>query len=290
MHFNRVVGPMRTLAFRTWRALTVAVPGARIQAFGPGTDQIGAVLVVNLERQPRRWRRVTKELGRFRTSEGKPLTSITRRLAAVDARDGRAVAATADVDPTYRIGDQLYVQPDARLAECFAEDEPVRMTRQEVAVARSHVEAWKVVANGTGEYVLVLEDDVWFSRGAPAAIDSGWRTALGGWCQMGVWCAGVGGGGTGAVSGRVLWCGGVCWGLSGRCWAGVGRSGAQPRAHRCGVERSPSTPRRAMLAAAASRLKSASTLARPRTRAWRPPCFRRTRCASLRSTLGRTAR
>ena len=122
---------------------------------------------------------------------------------------------------------------------------------------------------------------------------------LGGWCQMGVWCAGVGGGGAGvgvggggagAVSGRVLWCGGVCWGLSGRCWAGVGRSGAQPRAHRCGVERSPSTPRRAMLAAAASRLKSASTLARPRTRAWRPPCFRRTRCASLRSTLGRTAR
>ena len=178
MHFNRVVGPMRTLAFRTWRALTVAVPGARIQAFGSGTDQIGAVLVVNLERQPRRWRRVTKELGRFRTSEGRPLTSITRRLAAVDARDGRAVAATADVDPTYRIGDQLYVQPDARLAECFAEDEPVRMTRQEVAVARSHVEVWKVVANGTGEYVLVMEDDVWFSRGAPAAIDSGWRAAL----------------------------------------------------------------------------------------------------------------
>ena len=118
------------------------------------------------------------------------------------------------------------------------------------------------------------------------------HSCLGGWCQMGVWCAGVGGGGAGvgAVSGRVLWCGGVCWGLSGRCWAGVGRSGAQPRAHRCGVERSPSTPRRAMLAAAASRLKSASTLARPRTRAWRPPCFRRTRCASLRSTLGRTAR
>ena len=178
MHFNRVVGPMRTLAFGIWRALTVSVPSARIQAFGSGTDQIGAVLVVNLERQPRRWRRVTNELGRFRTSEGKPLTSITRRLAAVDARDGRAVAATADVDPTYRIGDQLYVQPDARLAECFAEDEPVRMTRQEVAVARSHVEAWKTVANGTVEYVLVLEDDVWFSRGAPAAIDCGWRAAL----------------------------------------------------------------------------------------------------------------
>ncbi|HEX8204674.1 MAG TPA: family 16 glycosylhydrolase [Solirubrobacteraceae bacterium] len=78
----------------------------------------------------------------------------------------------------YRIGDQLYVQPDARLAECFAEDEPVRMTRQEVAVARSHVEAWKAVASGTNDYVLVLEDDVWFRRGAPGAIDRGWRAAL----------------------------------------------------------------------------------------------------------------
>lgn len=178
MNLNKVLSPMRTLAFRTWRSLTVSLPGARIRAFGGDTGQIAAVIVINLGRQPRRWRRVTRELRRFRTSEGVPLTSITRRLAAVDARDGRAVAATVDVDAMYRIGDQLYVQPDARLAECFPEDEPVRMTRQEVAVARSHVEAWKAIATGTDDYVLVLEDDVWFTPGAPAAIDRGWRAAL----------------------------------------------------------------------------------------------------------------
>ena len=121
---------------------------------------------------------MSKELGRFRTSDGARLTSITRRLAAVDARDARSVAATADVDPIYRIGDQLYVQPDARLAASFAADEPVRMTRQEVAVARSHVEAWKTIAVGADEFVLVLEDDAWFKPGARAAIDNGWRAAL----------------------------------------------------------------------------------------------------------------
>jgi len=157
MNLNKVVSPLGTLAFRTWRSLTVFVPGGRIRAFGGGTGQIAAIMVVNLDRQPRRWRRVTRELRRFRTSEGVPLMSIARRLAAVDARDGRAVAATVDVDAMYRIADHLYVQPDARLAECFAEDEPVRMTRQEVAVARSHVEAWKAVATGTDDYVLVLE-------------------------------------------------------------------------------------------------------------------------------------
>lgn len=178
MNLGKVVSPIRTFAFRAWRSMTAFVPGGRVRAFGGGTCQIGSIIVVNLERQPKRWRRVTRELGRFRTSDGAPLLSITRRLAAVDARDGRAVAATDDVDAIYRIGDQLYVQPDARLAECFAEDEPVRMTRQEVAVARSHVEAWKAVATGTDDYVLVLEDDVWFRPGASATIDRGWRAAL----------------------------------------------------------------------------------------------------------------
>jgi GR25 family glycosyltransferase involved in LPS biosynthesis len=177
MNLKNVVTPVRAFAFCAWRTLVVVVPGGRIEAFGRGTGQIAAIVVVNLERQPKRWRRVTRELRRFRTSEGVPLSSIVRRLAAVDARDGRAVSPTADVDVTYRIGDQLYVQPDARLADSFAEDEPVRMTRQEVAVARSHVEAWKCIAFGDDNYVLVLEDDVWFRHGAAAAIDRGWRAA-----------------------------------------------------------------------------------------------------------------
>jgi hypothetical protein len=166
MNLSKLVSPVRRFAFHSWRSATALIPGARIGAFGGGPGQVGAILVINLDRQPRRWRRVTRELARFRTSEGLPLTSITRRLPGVDARDGRAVAATADVDAIYRIGDQLHVQPDARLTECFPEDEPVRMTRQEVAVALSHVEAWKAIATGTDDYILVLEDDVWFRPGA----------------------------------------------------------------------------------------------------------------------------
>jgi GR25 family glycosyltransferase involved in LPS biosynthesis len=178
MNPRKLTGALRRLAFRIVRATASAIPGGRMAAFGTGTDVIGSILVVNLDRQTRRWRRVLRELGRFRTSDGAPLTSIVRRFAAVDARDGRAVAATADVDPTYRIGNQLYVQPDSRLEECFGVDEPIRMTRQEVAVARSHVEVWKTVATGSDNFVLVLEDDVWFRRGAAAAIDRGWRAAL----------------------------------------------------------------------------------------------------------------
>lgn len=155
-----------------------AFPGGQIAAFGTRDDTINSILVVNLDRQPQRWRRIQRELRRFRTSDGTPLISIARRFAAIDARDGRSVAATADVDSIYRLGDHLYVQPDARLAECFDADEPIRMTRQEIAVARSHVEVWKTIATGQDNNVLVLEDDVWFKRGAAAVIERGWRAAL----------------------------------------------------------------------------------------------------------------
>jgi len=178
MNLKEARSSLGAFMFRIWRALACTLPAGRIEAFGAGSGRIGSILVVNLDRQPKRWRRVLREIGRFRTSDGLPLVSITRRLAAVDARDGRAVAATADVDPLYRMGDQLFVQPDARLEECFGVDEPIRMTRQEVAVARSHIEAWKAIAAGPDEYVLVFEDDIWFRRGAAFAIDRGWRAAL----------------------------------------------------------------------------------------------------------------
>lgn len=122
--------------------------------------------------------RTMRELSRFETRDGRRLTDLVVRISALDALDGRVTGATADVDPRYVVGHQLHVQPDARLEDCFGRDEPVTMTRQEIAVARSHVEAWKAIAAGSEEHVLILEDDVWFRRGAAATIDQAWRDAI----------------------------------------------------------------------------------------------------------------
>lgn len=178
MNLDRAASLLRKLVFRTTHALANMLPGQRIDAFGSGHNKIEEILVINLDRQPNRWRRMQRELGRLRASDGSPLTLLSRRLSAIDARDGRATAATADVDPMYRIGNQLYVQPDPQLSATFSADEPVRMTRQETAVARSHIEAWKSVAEGQRQFVLILEDDVWFKRGAASAITRGWHAAI----------------------------------------------------------------------------------------------------------------
>jgi GR25 family glycosyltransferase involved in LPS biosynthesis len=177
MNLQETFGWLRKLAFRASRVILGIFDGGRISAFGNGRGKIGMILIVNLDRQPQRIRQTLRELSRFETSDGASLASLARRLAAVDARDGRAVAATNDVDPTYLLADQLYVQPDARLEECFGPEEPIRMTRQEVAVAKSHIEAWKAIAVATCDHVLVLEDDIWFRLGAAKAIDHGWRAA-----------------------------------------------------------------------------------------------------------------
>lgn len=175
MNLAEALDPLRAAVFRAWRATATAIPGGRIDAFGHDGNRIEAIFVINLDRQPKRWRRVARELRRFTTADGENLMSIVRRVAAIDARDGRAVAATADVDPVYQIGDQLFVQPDERLAQSFSADEPVRMSRQEVAVARSHIEAWKEIATGRDSLVLILEDDAWLRPGARASLNGIWR-------------------------------------------------------------------------------------------------------------------
>lgn len=177
MNLQETFGWLRKLAFRASRVILGVFDGGRISAFGIGRGKIGMVLIVNLDRQPQRIRQTLRELSRLETSDGASLASLARRLAAVDARDGRAVAATNDVDPTYLLAAQLYVQPDARLEECFGPGEPIRMTRQEVAVARSHIEAWKAAAAAPCDHVLVLEDDIWLRPGAARTIDGGWRAA-----------------------------------------------------------------------------------------------------------------
>src|ERR1700712_3970066 len=67
--------------------------------------------------------------------------------------------------------------------------------------------------------------------------------------------------------------------------AGVG-AGHVVIADPVGVERGPNIARRARFVAAARRLKSASTLSRPWTRARRPPCRRRITWLSLRRLWG----
>jgi GR25 family glycosyltransferase involved in LPS biosynthesis len=139
-----------------------------------GPDRwIGRVHVINLDREGRRWDRTSSELRRIRTPDGSAL-DIARRFSAVDARrlTEADAAAHADVTSTYTLADQLFVHPDPLLTgrEDLAERR-IQMTRQEVAVALSHVAVWRRVAEQDVERALVLEDDVFLARGFAGRLD-----------------------------------------------------------------------------------------------------------------------
>ena len=112
-----------------------------------------------------------RELGNLRDRSGKPLTGISRRFSAVDARYYQDSPSSELVQRHYSLADQLFVQPDPRLHRTIdAEARAIEMTPQEVAVALSHIEVWKLIVKGDRLYTLVLEDDVYFRRGFARTI------------------------------------------------------------------------------------------------------------------------
>jgi len=157
------------------------LPRQQCFAFVPPSDAqqsgIGPIFVINLDRQPDRWTDVLRELARILDAAGKPLSERVVRYSACDAQtDAQQLLDGGDIDPFYTLGDQLFVEPQPHaVPDAFDLARPIRMSRAEVAVARSHIGVWKTIAQSTAPYALVLEDDVWFERGFGRIVDQAWH-------------------------------------------------------------------------------------------------------------------
>jgi GR25 family glycosyltransferase involved in LPS biosynthesis len=164
------------LAYRTRRLGTTS----RSASFelSLDTDAIGRVLVINLDRRPDRWRHVSRELDRILDRGGRPISSITRRFSAVDARYLDVESLRSDIETDYHLTDQLTVEPEPNLSDTHLETVVIEMTPQEIAVALSHIAVWRLIAAGDVKYTLVLEDDAFFRRGFPGQFDAAWAAFL----------------------------------------------------------------------------------------------------------------
>ncbi len=146
---------------------------------GSSTITIGRIHVINLDRKPDRWRGIKQELQRVRDNAGHPLSNLTRRLSAVDARYLKHLPDDDVLQRHYSLADQLFVQPNPLLAGNHeVGPRQIQMTRQEVAVALSHIEAWRQIAAGDTSYTLVLEDDAYFTRAFARILDGAWQEAM----------------------------------------------------------------------------------------------------------------
>ncbi len=79
------------------------------------------------------------------------------------------------------LADQLFVEPNPLLKGLVDPHERIiSMTRQEIAVALSHIGVWRRIAQDDRSYTLVLEDDVTFKRGFARVMDRTWFDLLDG--------------------------------------------------------------------------------------------------------------
>ena len=142
---------------------------------GNEPNTLRRIYAINLDRKPDRWRSLRRELDRFTDRRGARLSTITRRFSAIDARYLKTPPDASLIIPTFTLADQLTVNPNPRLQiddETRARE--ITMTRQEIAVALSHIEVWKLIAEGDVASALVIEDDVFMAAGFSRQLQESW--------------------------------------------------------------------------------------------------------------------
>jgi GR25 family glycosyltransferase involved in LPS biosynthesis len=175
MKNGHITNSLTRAVYRTSLAARHLRARPQSRSFGRGSSTVvGRIYVINLDRQTGRWHQIQRELTRIRDIHGAPLTDLTKRLSAVDARYDHEPAPEL-VQQGYTLADQLYVDPHPLPAGVGSPAEiPIEMSREEVAVALSHVKAWQLIAGGDHQYSLVLEDDVYFRSAFPKVLDRAW--------------------------------------------------------------------------------------------------------------------
>lgn len=175
------LGLLKRLAYRGMLHARYLGPRPISEAFGigHGRETIQRIYVINLDRHGDRWRQMRRELNRLRDRSGESLAGTTRRFSAVDARYYVGPSSGEELQSEYSLADQLFVEPHPLLSgHEDAKGRRVEMTRQEVAVALSHIAVWKLVAASDVPYTLVLEDDVYFRGGFARRLDGAWAQLM----------------------------------------------------------------------------------------------------------------
>ncbi len=178
MNLSKPLNALSHLTHFLFLECRMRLPRQRCNTFvsssGEGRSGIGSIYVINLDRQPKRWANMLRELDRIEDGTGNLLSERVIRHSAYDAQaqlpEGRYIK------PFYTLGDQLFVEPQPEaMPDKFELERSIKMSTTEVAIARSHIDVWKVIAQSSEAYSLVVEDDVWFKRSFARTLDLAWQ-------------------------------------------------------------------------------------------------------------------
>jgi len=148
-----------------------------IKVFGSSDDNIGVSYIINLDRQVNKWVQFQKEAEFQKVKGNKNLLDYCHRISAVDGKEINLKEFTSyHIAKSYNLRDQYYVDPDPRLLSIIRKKSiTVDLTKEEIAVALSHIKVWKKLVDENKPYALILEDDVFFEREFAKRINQLWK-------------------------------------------------------------------------------------------------------------------
>lgn len=139
MNLSKSLGSASRFLYSLFLDCRRLLPRQRCAVFCATTDPtcigIGAVRVINLDRETGRWIGMMRELNRIIDSSGTPISGRTIRYSACDALAMFSLEGLrdADIDPTYTLGDQLFVEPQPHASPgVFELSRRIEMSRSEV--------------------------------------------------------------------------------------------------------------------------------------------------------------
>lgn len=162
------------LKYKLKRLIRLIVRHERIRSFGSDKDQLNKIFVINLDRQKERWRLIRKEIGFLKVDNEQNLLAFTERFSAVDAKN--QYFTTDKVSSFYKLEDQYFVDPNPQLLNILRQKETnIELTKQEIAVALSHISVWEKIVIENIQNALILEDDIYFENNFSSKINSLWQ-------------------------------------------------------------------------------------------------------------------
>jgi GR25 family glycosyltransferase involved in LPS biosynthesis len=149
----------------------------KLKTFGVSNNEINIVYVINLDRQTNRWIHLRKEVQSQKLNNNKTLFDFCYRISAIDGKDiNLTYFDSSEIKKSYQLTDQYYVDPDQKLLDIIRRKNiSIDMTREEIAVALSHIKTWKKIVDEKRSYALILEDDIFFEDCFSYKLNEIWK-------------------------------------------------------------------------------------------------------------------
>jgi beta-glucanase (GH16 family)/GR25 family glycosyltransferase involved in LPS biosynthesis len=162
------------LKYKLKKLVRFLIKQEKLNTFGEGEHKINKVFVINLDRQKGRWKLIQEELVKIKVQNKNNLLSFTERFSAIDAKSQSM--QTSKINSSYKLEDQYFVDPNPKLLNIIREkDIKIDLTKQEIAVALSHLSIWNKIIDENIHSGLILEDDIYFENKFSSKLNSLWK-------------------------------------------------------------------------------------------------------------------